>query len=614
MKWDACLYCLLWNAMAGRSIRMQRRLCSYCACIDGQNFSYLFAAWSPFVSQLAFSSSSGLFGVPGQSTYAAGKIWMNFFGASTRFGHENHNILAESAAGNTFVDAVMPSIQWGGAGHWRRRAQMRFLSFLVLCENLRSLNFIHTMSTGWGETGMVEDLGIESSAQYYPKSSPYCKACKTGVSAWIWKAPRHEKVLKRTYDKLQGCDFRYWYIVIFQKSSWTRPWSCERPLPGEHFVPVSDGLECFGRILDAEAGGVGFPHFLHRFVPRFFRGFGGGGLGPPKTEDPVVWRSKLCRWRFWMCSLAFSRQFSTNFSYHTVTMELIANMLELEDSDWLATIDFDLLTNSHEDQGIGPSSDTRRPSLHQMIRCWRPSKWRSLGQVQIIWNRPRLSMSCEASEICNKNLYIRLHGTARLTLNNLTSFDPSFQFRWIDLASIKIFKTWQDQVGVWILGWAFLICHHLSVSGNIRHFRFFVSRCGPWALLEAVIEAVVRAWSSVSNTWSAASQRLGRKMCFVLKSVFPKSFRTQKSTLNFLMFDFFLKIFFSMASDIRCTVDIAFMRRAPSFALKSLPRSCPAPLCWLWPWKSRPNSWARRWSNCRSFSLAVNLHQTSAKG
>ena len=60
---------------------------------------------------------------------------------------------------------------------------MRFNSFLFLCENLRSLNFIHTMSTGWGETGMVEDLGIESSAQYYPKSSPYCKACKTGVSA-----------------------------------------------------------------------------------------------------------------------------------------------------------------------------------------------------------------------------------------------------------------------------------------------------------------------------------------------------------------------------------------------------------------------------------------------
>lgn len=80
MKWDACLYCLLWDAMAGRSIRMQRRLCSCCVCIDGRNFSYLFAAWSHFVSQLAFSSSSGLFGVPGQSTYAAGKIWMNFSG------------------------------------------------------------------------------------------------------------------------------------------------------------------------------------------------------------------------------------------------------------------------------------------------------------------------------------------------------------------------------------------------------------------------------------------------------------------------------------------------------------------------------------------------------
>lgn len=82
----------------------------------------------PNAKKLAFSSSSGLLGVPGQSTYAAG---------------------------NTFVDAVMPSIQWGG----------------------------------WAETGMVEDLGIE-------------------------------------------------------------------PLPGEHFVPVNDGLECFGRILDAEERAV----------------------------------------------------------------------------------------------------------------------------------------------------------------------------------------------------------------------------------------------------------------------------------------------------------------------------------------------------------------------
>ncbi|CAE7573262.1 pksJ [Symbiodinium sp. CCMP2592] len=54
----------------------------------------------PHAKKMAFSSSSGLFGVPGQSTYAAG---------------------------NTFVDAVMPSIQWGG----------------------------------WGETGMVEDHGIK---------------------------------------------------------------------------------------------------------------------------------------------------------------------------------------------------------------------------------------------------------------------------------------------------------------------------------------------------------------------------------------------------------------------------------------------------------------------
>lgn len=50
----------------------------------------------------------------------------------------------------------------------------------------------------------------------------------------------------------------------------------ERPLPGEHFVPVSDGLECFGRILDAEAGGVGFPHFCTVFVPTISGDFGVG--------------------------------------------------------------------------------------------------------------------------------------------------------------------------------------------------------------------------------------------------------------------------------------------------------------------------------------------------
>ncbi|CAJ1394121.1 unnamed protein product [Effrenium voratum] len=76
----------------------------------------------PHATKVAFSSSSGLFGVPGQSTYAAG---------------------------NTFVDAVMPSVQWGG----------------------------------WGETGMATDLGI-------------------------------------------------------------------KPQPGENFMSVADGLECFGRILD----------------------------------------------------------------------------------------------------------------------------------------------------------------------------------------------------------------------------------------------------------------------------------------------------------------------------------------------------------------------------
>lgn len=53
----------------------------------------------------------------------------------------------------------------------------------------------------------------------------------------------------------------------------------ERPLPGEHFVPVSDGLECFGRILDAEAGGV-VPTFLHRFCSHDSGDFGVGVWAP----------------------------------------------------------------------------------------------------------------------------------------------------------------------------------------------------------------------------------------------------------------------------------------------------------------------------------------------
>eukprot|EP00931_Biecheleriopsis_adriatica_P072874 TRINITY_DN47262_c0_g1_i1.p1 TRINITY_DN47262_c0_g1~~TRINITY_DN47262_c0_g1_i1.p1 ORF type:complete len:2707 (-),score=546.64 TRINITY_DN47262_c0_g1_i1:209-8329(-) len=79
----------------------------------------------PSAKIIAFSSSSGLFGTPGQSTYAAG---------------------------NTFVDAVLPSVQWGG----------------------------------WGGVGMAEDLGIKE-------------------------------------------------------------------LQGERFLSVSQGMECFGRVLDGAA-------------------------------------------------------------------------------------------------------------------------------------------------------------------------------------------------------------------------------------------------------------------------------------------------------------------------------------------------------------------------
>ncbi len=107
----------------------------------------------------------------------------------------------------------------------------------------------------------------------------------------------------------------------------------------------------------------------------------------------------------------------------------------------------------------------------------------------------------------------------------------------------------------------------------------FVSRCGPWALLEAVIEAVVRAWSSVSSTWSAASQRLVMQ---VPNEVLPKC-RT--------------KCFLHMNSHRCASVNDMNFTHAPPPLIVS--RCCLAPLCWLWPWKSRPNSWARRSSNCR---------------
>ena len=63
----------------------------------------------------------------------------------------------------------------------------------------------------------------------------------------------------------------------------------KRPLPGEHFVAVSDGLECFGRILDAEAPGEGcFPHFCQVLCTTIGGIRGTGGLGFPKTEEPSV--------------------------------------------------------------------------------------------------------------------------------------------------------------------------------------------------------------------------------------------------------------------------------------------------------------------------------------
>lgn len=125
-----------------------------------------------------------------------------------------------------------------------------------------------------------------------------------------------------------------------------------------------------------------------------------------------------------------------------------------------------------------------------------------------------------------------------------------------------------------------LVCEsldeHLSFVRFWEHSTFssFVSRCGPWALLEAVIEAVVRAWSSVSNTWSAASQRLGPK-CEVSQKCKPEIFPNSKKHYVFFFGSIFFWTYFSwhQTSDIniRCTVDIApFMRRAARWGLARL--------------------------------------------
>lgn len=141
------------------------------------------------------------------------------------------------------------------------------------------------------------------------------------------------------------------------------------------------------------------------------------------------------------------------------------------------------------------------------------------------------------------------------------------------------------------------ICH-LSVSGNIRHFRLSfpgVDRGRCW-----------KPSSRQSSELGALSATHGQRHPSALdqnvkfpKSANPKSFRTQKSTMFFFLVRFFLNIFF-MASDIRHKHQMYSWHRTLHAPRRAL-RSCPAPLCWLWPWKSRPNSWARRSSNYRSF-------------
>ena len=70
---------------------------------------------------------------------------------------------------------------------------------------------------------MVEDLGIESSPQ---------------MSSMIQASQLSQQSIPARHCTAHGVSRH------------------PRPLPGEHFVPVNDGLECFGRILDAEAGSL----------------------------------------------------------------------------------------------------------------------------------------------------------------------------------------------------------------------------------------------------------------------------------------------------------------------------------------------------------------------
>lgn len=94
-----------------------------------------------------------------------------------------------------------------------------------------------------------------------------------------------------------------------------------------------------------------------------------------------------------------------------------------------------------------------------------------------------------------------------------------------------------------------VICHHLSVSGNIRHFRLSfpgVDRGPCW-----------KPSSRQSSELGALSATHGQRHPSALdqnvkfpKSANPKSFRTQNSTLFFFLFNFFSDNF-SMSSDIR---------------------------------------------------------------
>ncbi len=145
------------------------------------------------------------------------------------------------------------------------------------------------MSTGWGETGMVEDLGIESSAQYYQNLRHI--ATLDVVSGAEFE--KHQDMKKRKKEPMKS------YKDVISDSHFSKQFM-NTIVKGRFLVSTSFlSVMAWNVLVASWMLRPGEPTFLH--VARLGdSGWWFGMFGPHGLR-----RSKLCRWRFWMCSLAF---------------------------------------------------------------------------------------------------------------------------------------------------------------------------------------------------------------------------------------------------------------------------------------------------------------------